>query len=96
MKKLPKQCPSCGNALKVQRLHCDSCGTDIEGLYELPLLMQLNDEDQKFIMSFVKQSGSLKKMARELGFSYPTVRNMLDNVIQKIDEIEKNTNNHEK
>ncbi|MCF8218183.1 MAG: DUF2089 domain-containing protein [Bacteroidales bacterium] len=87
-KTLPKYCPGCNNLLKVQRLYCDSCETNVEGLYELPLLARLDNESQKFIISFVKNSGSLKKMAKELGMSYPTVRNMLNEIIEKVDRFE--------
>ncbi len=94
MKILPKQCPSCSSLLKVQRLHCDSCGTNIEGLYELPLLARLDDKSQEFVVSFVKHSGSLKKMAKELNMSYPTVRNMLNDIIGQLEEIEKMKENN--
>lgn len=95
MKILPKQCPSCHNLLSVERLHCENCGTNIEGMYELPLLSRLNDEAQQFILSFVKNSGSLKKMAKELGMSYPTVRNMLNDIIVQIQELEQKQQEHE-
>jgi hypothetical protein len=95
MKILPKQCPSCNSLLKVQRLHCDNCGTNIEGLYELPLLSRLDDESQRFVLSFVKHSGSLKKMAKELGLSYPTVRNMLNDIISQVEQLEQNTQDNE-
>lgn len=95
MKILPKQCPSCNSLLKVQRLHCDSCGTNIEGLYELPILARLDDKSQEFVISFVKHSGSLKKMAKELNMSYPTVRNMLNDIIGQLEEIEKKKDSNE-
>lgn len=85
---LPCQCPSCRSQLKVKSLGCESCGTEVSGLYELPLLARLSPEDQTFILKFVKCSGSLKDMAKELGFSYPTVRNMLDEVIEKLSKYE--------
>jgi len=87
-KKLPVVCPSCGSGLKVQCLTCESCQTSINGLFELPILLKLDQKDQDFIISFVKCSGSLKIMAQELGLSYPTVRNMLDELIDKIAQIQ--------
>jgi len=41
-----------------------------------------------FIVEFVKSSGSLKDMARQLGVSYPTVRNMLDEIIEKLNNMD--------
>ena len=81
---LPSICPSCQSQLKVKSLGCEKCGTEVSGLFELPLIMRLSQEDQEFIMNFVKCSGSLKDMAKYLKLSYPTVRNMLDEIILRI------------
>ncbi len=85
---LPCQCPSCQSQLKVKSLRCEQCGTEVTGLYGLPLLARLSPDDQLFIIKFVKSSGSLKDMAKQLGLSYPTVRNLLDEIIQKIEKHE--------
>ena len=50
----------------------------------VPALMQLSIEDQEFILEFVLTGGSLKKMATQLGKSYPTVRNKLDDIIEEL------------
>ncbi len=83
-KKLPVVCPSCNTGLKVNSLHCDACETTISGLFELPVLLQLDPKEQDFVLNFVSSSGSLKVMAEKLKLSYPTVRNMLDELIHKI------------
>lgn len=90
---LPQQCPSCGKRLIVKRLVCTDCGTSIEGAYDLPVLASLGVADQEFILAFVKASGSLKEMARLLGVSYPTVRNRLDEVIERIEGVEEGARN---
>ena len=86
---LPTSCPSCQSQLKVKCLKCDSCQTEVRGLYDLPTLALLSSEDQQFILRFVINSGSLKEMASELKLSYPTVRNMLNEIINKIKTYEK-------
>lgn len=86
---LPCKCPSCQTQLKVKSLLCESCGTEVHGLYELPLITQLSVEEQDFILKFVKNSGSLKDMAKDLRLSYPTVRNLLDDIINKIKSYER-------
>ena len=83
-KKLPHHCPACGSSLKVTALGCSACDTSIAGSFDLPLLARLSAEDLAFIMDFVKCSGSLKIMAQQLGLSYPTVRNLLDDIIARI------------
>ena len=86
---LPTYCPSCQAHLKVKSLKCEDCETEVIGLYSLPVLAMLPENDQQFILRFVKNSGSLKDMASELKLSYPTVRNMLNDIIQKITEYQK-------
>jgi hypothetical protein len=46
--------------------------------------MQLDVEEQEFVIQFLLNSGSLKEMANQMGKSYPTVRNRLDDLILKI------------
>ncbi len=87
-KKLPLICPSCESLLKVKQLHCENCDTDVTGMYSLPIISQLSMDDQKFILDFVKASGSLKIMAQNMKLSYPTVRNRLDDIINGINKLE--------
>lgn len=89
MKVLPAICPACSSQLNVKSLICERCQTEIQGQYELPLLSRLSIDDQAFVIEFVKASGSLKEMARLLGLSYPTVRNKLDEIIERIKFTEK-------
>lgn len=84
MKKLPISCPSCESSLSVTQLSCLSCETTIQGSYTLPELLLLTPEEQEFVLEFFLESGSLKKMALKLKKSYPTVRNRLDDIIEKI------------
>lgn len=93
MKRLPISCPSCQGRLSVKRLRCDHCETEVEGQYALPALASLTQEDQDFIVAFIKTSGSLKQMADLLKVSYPTVRNRLDEIIGKVKQSDSNQEN---
>jgi len=84
VKRLPVSCPSCTGKLAVKRLFCDQCETEVEGFYSLPPLAALAPDDQEFLLQFIKASGSLKDMASLLKVSYPTVRNRLDEIIEKL------------
>lgn len=84
MKHLPTICPACDCRLKVKSLSCEGCETIIQGQYELPALASLCPDEQSFIVEFMKASGSLKEMAKLLGLSYPTVRNRLDEIIERV------------
>ena len=96
MKILPTTCPACNNRLKVKSLICEQCETEIQGQYELPPLASLCPDDQAFILDFMKASGSLKEMAKLLGLSYPTVRNRLDEIIERVKLAEKSDENNRK
>jgi len=87
MKKLPVNCPSCESPLVASQLSCSECETVISGSYSLPVLLQLSKEDQDFIFEFILTSGSLKKMAAKMEKSYPTVRNKLDDILEKINSL---------
>lgn len=91
-KRLPLQCPACDAPLRVGRLFCEECRTEVCGDFELPVLARpvlarLSDKEQQFILAFVKSSGSLKDMAKSMGVSYPTVRNILDDLIDKLSKM---------
>ncbi|MDH4473011.1 MAG: DUF2089 family protein [Fluviicola sp.] len=86
--KLPVTCPSCQSSLSVSQLTCNTCQTGVSGNYELPFLLQLTPDEQQFVFQFVMTSGSLKEMASQMGNSYPTVRNKLDDIISKINELQ--------
>lgn len=89
--KLPVICPSCESKLSVTELSCPECSTKVTGAYILPLLLQIPEEEQQFILDFFLSSGSLKEMANQMGKSYPTVRNKLDDIIEKIKNLNQNT-----
>lgn len=55
----------------------------------MPPLLRLAPDDIAFIERFVRASGSLKQVAAEMGKSYPTIRNRLDQVIAALDEAQR-------
>lgn len=87
-KRLPLECPACDTRLKIGRMFCEQCNTDVCGSFELSALAKLTDKEQVFIINFIKSSGSLKDMAKNMKVSYPTVRNILDELIDKLKKIE--------
>ena len=82
--KFPLHCPACNHDMTVVKLYCDHCQTEVSGKFGLPLFLKLEPDEQDFIMQFLLDSGSLKEMANKMGKSYPTVRNKLDELIEKI------------
>ncbi|MDX2055070.1 MAG: DUF2089 domain-containing protein [Polyangiaceae bacterium] len=84
MSKLPTECPGCGEGLLVTRLTCPACALQVEGRFDLPELLRLTREDMEFVLDFVRCSGSLKDLCKVRGLSYPTIRNRLNDVIDKL------------
>jgi hypothetical protein len=81
---LPCNCPGCQSQLKVKSLICENCPTEVSGLYDMPVLVRLSPDDQQFVLQFVKCSGNIKDMTKYLNLSYPTVRNLLDDMIERL------------
>lgn len=72
------KCPVCGSDAEVTRISCDSCGTTIEGRFQLCRFCRLTPEQKSFIDVFIKCRGNIKEVEKELGISYPTVKNRLE------------------
>lgn len=75
------ECPVCHHDLEVTRLACSHCNTEIEGIFTLSKFNYLNTEKLYFIEVFVKNRGNIKAIEKEMGYSYPTIKKMLDEVI---------------
>ena len=82
MKPSLNKCPVCGDDLSVSRYHCDTCDTTIEGRFENSAFPGLTAEQIDFVKTFVRCEGKLNRMESELGLSYPTIRNRLQDVIR--------------
>jgi len=90
-KRMPLSCPSCDTKMKVKKLVCPHCATEVDGLFSFPVLSSLSNEDQLFIIDFIKTGGSLKEMAVKMKLSYPTIRNQLDEIIERVNTFQKHT-----
>ena len=78
------QCPVCKETLEVTRLYCSSCDTTIEGHFALGRFYQLSPEQVAFIETFIRCEGKINRVGEELGFSYPTIRSRLTEVIRAL------------
>ena len=82
MNELPTECPICGGGITVTRFACSECDTSIEGRFAGGPFSQLNPDQLKFVETFVRCEGKITRMEREIGLSYPTIRNRLHDVIR--------------
>ncbi|NLK72325.1 MAG: DUF2089 domain-containing protein [Clostridiales bacterium] len=76
------KCPICDGNLKITEITCGDCGTSIRGKFDPCKFCRLTKEQKYFIEVFIKNRGNIKEIEKELGISYPTVRNKLDEVIE--------------
>ena len=53
---------------------------------------ELNEEEINFVKKFILSSGSIKELAGTYSTSYPTIRKILDKLIQKIQVNERKDN----
>lgn len=79
------KCPVCGENTEVTTLYCNDCGTKIEGHFHLCRFCRLTEEQKSFIETFIKCRGNIKEVEKELGISYPTVRNRLEDAANALD-----------
>lgn len=84
MYRMPHKCPVCDGKLTVTRLSCPSCETTLEGRFSGCRFCDLSPEESRFLLTFIKNRGSIKDVERELGVSYPTVRAALDGLIASL------------
>lgn len=82
--KTPGRCPICQHDLHVNRLKCTHCHSIIEGDFCTCKFCLLPNDQLDFLEIFVKCRGNIKDIEMELGISYPTVRNRLDNLIETL------------
>ena len=77
-------CPVCSHELAVTRLHCRHCGTTLEGDFSVGRYGRLSREQLALLESFLRSRGNLREMERELGISYPTVRNRVEALVRAL------------
>ncbi len=75
------RCPICDGELQATRLACVSCHGAVEGRFELGGILRLNREQLQFVELLVKNRGNINKVADEIGVSYTTARNRMDDIV---------------
>ena len=79
--RIPSNCPACQHEMTISQLKCPECGTTVEGSFEMDAFSRLSSEQQSFCLLFIRCRGSLKDVGAQLGISYPTARNRLDDLV---------------
>lgn len=75
MAKTLTRCPVCESGLHVSELTCGHCRTRIAGQFDPCRFCNLPAEHLSFLETFLRCEGNLSRVEKDLGLSYPTVRN---------------------
>ena len=84
MRKLLEKCTACAGELVVTQQTCRSCGTMVVGEFTPNIFSKLSPENLRFLELFVKNKGNVKEMEREIGMSYWTIRNRLNEIVEAL------------
>ncbi len=84
MPEVSGRCPVCGGEMRITRLRCVECDSELSGSFTLGKFLSLKPEQLRFVETFVKNEGTIKDVEAELGISYPTVRARLREVIRAL------------
>ena len=80
----PRDCPVCGAGLRVTRLGCGSCGSELSGVFESCAFCGLSDADRDLLRVFLVSRGNMREVERHLGVSYPTARQRYADLLAKL------------
>lgn len=72
--------PLTGEPLLVTRLEGPTTGIVIEGRFQLGWMGRLTPEQLEFVGVLVRNRGNLQKVASDMGASYNTARNRMDDI----------------
>ncbi len=78
------QCPICQGTLNVSELNCPRCEIQLSGTFDLCRFCRLTPETLSFVETFLRCEGNLSRMEKEIGLSYPTLRNRLHAALEAL------------
>lgn len=80
----PTKCSVCGADLEITRLTCPNCASEISGTFTPCKYCSLDEKQKVFLDTFLKCRGNIKEVERTLSVSYPTVKNMLEDLLSTL------------
>lgn len=76
--------PTTGGELIVTRLESPQTGLVIEGEFSLGWIALLTAEQLAFVGDLLRNRGNVQRLAAEMGVSYNTARNRLDDIVRAL------------
>lgn len=80
----PRDCPVCGEDLALTRLTCQTCETELSGVFPACEFCALDGDDRELLRVFLASRGNLKDLQRHLGVSYPTARARFSDLLRHL------------
>lgn len=74
----------------IEKVRLKEKNITIEGEFKLPPLSRLSNDDQIFIIAFLKTHGNIRDMEKLFGISYPSVKNRLNKISKHLEFVEVN------
>ena len=84
MTKRITNCPVCNTKLVTASLQCPACKLELRGDFEGSVFDRLDDEQNAFLMTFLKNQGNLSALQAEMQISYPAAKKKLLDVLSTI------------
>jgi len=69
----------------IEKIRLKQRNITVEGEFELPPLSGLSNDDQIFIIAFLKSHGSIIDMEKLFGISYPSVKKRLNKISKQLE-----------
>lgn len=86
----PSKCSICGGELRVTRLQCPTCSSELSGSFVPCRYCALSQRHKLFMETFLKCRGNIRDVEKALSISYPTVKGLLDELLNTLFPEEKN------
>ena len=72
--------------MRVVRLECPVCGTEVTGDFDLCPACRLDGEHRRIFDAFLRARGNVRAVQGELGVSYPTARQRMEEMFAALEE----------
>lgn len=80
----PATCPVCSDRLITLRVGCPSCATELSGHFGQCRFCSLDNAELAILEVFLRSRGNLRDLQAHLGVSYPTARQRLSDLLNRL------------
>ena len=77
-------CPVCRESMNVSELTCPRCEVAVGGDFASCRFCRLSPDALHFVETFLRCEGNLSRVEKEIGLSYPTLRNRLHGALEAL------------